>query len=73
MIARRAATMPRQCGLHTRRIGVENIRNNISVSSGTLQADAFAGFNKIYESGDVQEAACWAHYLESRIIWTGCN
>ena len=26
-----------------------------------MQADAFAGFNKIYESGDVQEAACWAH------------
>ncbi|PFH08538.1 transposase [Collimonas sp. PA-H2] len=29
--------------------------------SGTLQADAYAGFNAIYDSGKVQEAACWAH------------
>jgi len=28
---------------------------------GTLQADGYAGFNRIYESGRVQEAACWAH------------
>jgi transposase len=28
---------------------------------GTLQADAFAGYNAIYESGDVREAACMAH------------
>lgn len=28
---------------------------------GTLQADAFAGFNRIYETGMVVEAACWAH------------
>ena len=26
-----------------------------------LQADAYAGFNAIYESGRVVEAACWAH------------
>lgn len=26
-----------------------------------LQADAYAGFNTIYESGRVVEAACWAH------------
>lgn len=29
--------------------------------SGILQADAYAGFNAIYESGQVLEAACWAH------------
>jgi transposase len=29
--------------------------------SGILQADGYAGFNRIYESGRVQEAACWAH------------
>jgi len=29
--------------------------------SGILQADAYAGFNRLYESGRVQEAACWAH------------
>ena len=29
--------------------------------TGTLQADAYAGYNPIYESGRVTEAACWAH------------
>jgi transposase len=28
---------------------------------GILQADAYAGFNHLYEDGRVQEAACWAH------------
>jgi transposase len=28
---------------------------------GTLQADGFAGFNKLYETGRIREAACWAH------------
>jgi transposase len=28
---------------------------------GVLQADAYAGFNALYESGAIQEAACWAH------------
>src|SRR3954451_6567369 len=28
---------------------------------GILQADGYAGFNRIYETGRVQEAACWAH------------
>jgi hypothetical protein len=28
---------------------------------GTLQADAYAGFQQLYESGRMQEAACWAH------------
>lgn len=29
--------------------------------TGVLQADAFAGYNAVYESGRVIEAACWAH------------
>lgn len=29
--------------------------------TGTLQADAYAGFDALYESGRIQEAACWAH------------
>lgn len=29
--------------------------------TGILQADAYAGFNRLYETGRVQEAACWAH------------
>jgi transposase len=28
---------------------------------GILQADGFAGFNRLYEMGAVCEAACWAH------------
>ncbi len=28
---------------------------------GRLQADAYAGFNQLYESGRIQEVACWAH------------
>jgi transposase len=29
--------------------------------AGVLQADGYAGFSKIYESGEVKEASCWAH------------
>lgn len=28
---------------------------------GTLQADAYAGFNQLYQDGRIQQAACWAH------------
>jgi transposase/transposase-like protein len=28
---------------------------------GLLQADAFAGYAPLYESGQIKEAACWAH------------
>ena len=28
---------------------------------GILQADAYAGFNRIYEEGVIQHAGCWAH------------
>ena len=28
---------------------------------GTLQADGYAGFEQIYATGRIQEAACWAH------------
>lgn len=29
--------------------------------TGTLQADAYAGFDPVYATGRVREAACWAH------------
>ncbi len=29
--------------------------------TGILQADAYAGYNALYESGRILEAACWAH------------
>src|ERR1700685_396071 len=28
---------------------------------GILQADGYAGFNRLYENGGIFEAACWAH------------
>jgi transposase len=34
---------------------------HLATFKGTLQADAYAGFNRLYESGRVEEAACWAH------------
>ena len=40
---------------------------------GTLQADGFAGFNRLYEKGEIVEAACWAHYLDIRFIWSECR
>lgn len=39
----------------------EHPERHLANFSGTLQADAYAGFNAIYESGRIQEAACWAH------------
>jgi len=39
----------------------EHPREHLSSFSGTLQADGYAGFEQIYETGRIQEAACWAH------------
>jgi transposase len=39
----------------------EHPQAHLANFSGILQADAYAGFNAIYESGQVLEAACWAH------------
>jgi transposase len=30
--------------------------------SGLLQADGYAGYDKLYEGGRVKEVACWAHF-----------
>ncbi len=27
----------------------------------SIQADAYAGFNELYRTGDITEAACWTH------------
>jgi len=41
-----------------------------------MQADAYAGFNRLYEAGRkpgaIVEAVCWAHYLEHIFMWSGC-
>jgi transposase len=43
--------------------------------AGLMQADAYAGFNKLYEAGrkpgPIVEAACWAHYLEPVFMLSG--
>src|SRR5690606_7254554 len=36
-------------------------QTHLSRFTGILQADAYAGFNAVYETGRVAEAACWAH------------
>jgi hypothetical protein len=38
----------------------EHPRQHLRRFSGTLQADAYAGFHHLYEGGQIQEAACWA-------------
>jgi transposase len=39
----------------------EHPQQHLRDFAGTLQADAYAGFNQLYENGRIQEAACWAH------------
>ena len=39
----------------------EHPQGHLRHFSGTLQADAYAGFGPIYETGRIREAACWAH------------
>lgn len=46
----------------------ERPRAHLASFSGTLQADGYSGFNGLYESGRIREAACWAHYAELPIM-----
>jgi transposase len=39
----------------------ENPRQHLKSYKGALQADAFAGFQQLYEAGAIHEVACWAH------------
>lgn len=39
----------------------EHPQEHLKKFLGTLQADGYAGFDQIYEAGNIQEAACWAH------------
>jgi transposase len=36
-------------------------QTHLAKFEGVLQADAYAGFNALYEGGKIDEAACWAH------------
>ncbi len=50
---------------YSRDRGGEHPRQHLSGWVGTLQADAYAGFNGLYDAkrrpGPITEAACWAH------------
>lgn len=39
----------------------EHPQTHLKSFKGILQADAFAGFDALYATGDILEAACWAH------------
>ncbi len=39
----------------------EHPRAHLKGFTGTLHADGYAGFNPVFETGHVTEAACWAH------------
>jgi transposase len=39
----------------------EHPKQHLCMFQGALQADAYAGFNQLYEDGRIQEIACWAH------------
>ena len=39
----------------------EHPQRHLENFAGILQADAYAGYSKIYDGGRVLEAACWAH------------
>ena len=39
----------------------EHPQGHLRHFAGTLQADAYAGFDPVYETGRIREAACWAH------------
>jgi transposase len=39
----------------------EHPANHLATFRGRLQADAFPGFNRLYEPGGITEVACWVH------------
>ena len=45
-------------------------QTHLAKFESVLQADAYAGFNALFDDGTVREAACWAHYPECSFIWS---
>jgi transposase len=39
----------------------EHPEQHLQKFCGILQADAYAGFNQLYQDGRIQQASCWAH------------
>jgi len=52
----------------------EHPRRHLKDFIGVLQADGYAGFDRLYNDLDpqhpIKEAACWAQYPESGFIWS---
>jgi transposase len=65
----RTGTQPRRrrCGSNTRPTEGEHPARHLKDWRGILQADAFAGYNQLYEGGRIVEAACWSH--ARRKLW----
>lgn len=51
----------RSGGSSKRRRKGEHPAQHLEKFRGTLQADAYAGFNQLYADVRIQHAACWAH------------
>jgi transposase len=61
MIALRAAATPAVWFAYSPDRKSEHPANYLATFRGRLQADAFPGFNRLYEPGGITEVACWAH------------
>ncbi len=61
MTATRGRSWRRRSGSRTHHRKGEHPRQHLSGYSGILQADAYGGYNALYETGHITEAACMAH------------
>jgi len=56
---------PAACFFYSRDRGGEHPERHLATYAGLMQADAYAGFNRLYEAGrkpgPIIEAACWSH------------
>ena len=66
---RRSSTRPTAAAQHPER--------HLASYAGLMQADAYAGFNRLYEAGrkpgPIVEAACWAHARRKFFELAGCG
>jgi hypothetical protein len=58
--------------LYSRDRGGEHPEQHLAGYAGLMQATAYAGFNRLYDSnrngGSIIDAACWAHAVINRFI-----
>lgn len=51
----------------------EHPQRHLNGFTGILQADGYAGFSRLYDSGRVTQAACWAHVRRKFVDLTSCT